>query len=350
MSATMAEVAERAGVSKSTVSLVLNNRPSVSPELRQAVLLAATELGYRLPERRPQKRSLENRSIVIVHYEYQSQPSQSDSIFLDYIAGIQSFLRDKNVNLTFITDYRKERLQLGFHLLDQGYLSPDGAIMMGWGARRDGQILHHFLHQGLPVVILSRNWPDLAISTVGQDHRHQACLALDYLVALGHRQIAFLAGKGDRRHEWFTWRLECYRETMRRLHGHVDEDLITIDKDGREAVQSLIARRPDVTALFCTQDEHAIEAISGLQALGLRVPADLSVIGLDGTAQTGQNTPAPTTVAFPHFQVGYLAAELLLKQIEDEHLYYSNIVVRSELVERGSCAAPRAERVVLLTN
>jgi LacI family transcriptional regulator len=343
MPTTMADVAERAGVSKSTVSLVLNNRPSVSPELRHAVLKAADELGYRPPSRRAQKRSSENRSIIVVHYEIGSAAPQTPSIFLDYVAGIQAFAHDKKVNLTFITDYREERQQLGFHLLSDEHLPTDGAILMGWGARRDGQLLQRFLDRGLPIVVLSRNWPDLPISTVGQDHHQQACIALDYLVGLGHVKIAFLASRGDRRHEWFDWRLECYRKTMLRVNDQVDKELIAIGKDGYEAAQSLMARRPDVTAIFAIEDANALEAVRGLQEMGLHVPADVSVIGLDDTAQPPEGCPALTTVAFPHFEVGYLAAELLLKQIEDKELYYSNVVVRSKLVERDSCAPPRGE-------
>ena len=341
MPTTMAEVAERAGVSKSTVSLVLNDKPSVSPQLRQAVLAAASELGYELPTRRTQERSA-NRSIIVVHYEIGSAALQTPSIFLDYMAGIQACTREKGVNLTFITDYREERKQLGFHLLSDEHLPADGAIIMGWGARRDGQLLHRFLDRGLPVVVLSRNWPDLPISTVGQDHHQQACIALDYLVGLGHYKIAFLASREDRRHEWFDWRLECYRQTMIRVNKEIDEELVAIGKSGYEAAQALMARRPDVTALFAVEDANALAAVRGLQDAGFSVPADVSVIGLDDTANPSEGRPALTTVAFPHRRVGYLGAELLLKQIQDESLYYSNILVRSTLVEGNTCAAPRA--------
>jgi len=340
MPATMTEVAERAGVSKSTVSLVLNDKPNVSPQLRQAVLAAASELHYELPPRRTQERSA-NRSILVVHYEIGSAALQTPAIFLDYMAGIQACAREKGVNLTFVTDYREERRQLGFHLLSDEHLPADGAILMGWGARRDGQLLHRFLDRGLPVVVLSRNWPDLPISTVGQDHHQQACIALDHLVGLGHNKIAFLASKEDRHHEWFDWRLECYRQTMIRVNQEIDEELIAIDKTGYKAAQALMARRPDVTAIFAVEDANALAAVRGLQDTGLSVPADVSVIGLDDTSKPSEGCPALTTVAFPHRQVGYLGAELLLKQIQNESLYYSNILVRSTLLERDTCAAPR---------
>ena len=128
---------------------------------------------------------------------------------------------------------------------------------------------------------------------------------------------------------------------MLRVNDKVDEELIAIDKNGYEAAQALMARRPDVTAIFAIEDANALAAVRGLQEMGLRVPEDVSVIGLDDTAKPAEGCAALTTVAFPHFEVGYLAAELLLKQIENKELYYSYVVVRSKLVERDSCAPPR---------
>jgi DNA-binding LacI/PurR family transcriptional regulator len=338
---TMAEVAERAGVSKSTVSLVLNDKPRVSPELRQAVLSAASELGYRLPSRRSQRRSA-NKSVIVVHYERFRSDPLATSILADYVSGIQEFVRDRGINLTFITDHRQEDEQLEYHLLSSGHLIADGAILMGWSARRAGALLRLFLDKGVPVVVLSRNWPDLPISTVGQDHRQQACIAVDHLIALGHRQIAFLAAEADRRHEWFQWRLDCYEEKMRQLHGQVDEELIAVGEDCATTAQRLLSRRGDVSAIFAITDPNAVAAIRGLQQIGLGVPEDVSVIGLDGVLGPANGSPALTTVAWPHLEAGRLAAELLLKQIENPCLYYSNIVLHSELVEGASCVPARS--------
>lgn len=346
MSPTISDVAERAGVSKSTVSLVLNNKPSVSAELREVVLAAANELGYQLPRRRLSRTVSHKKSIVVVHYEWREAEPHTDSIFVDYIAGIQSFVQDKNVNLTFVTDYDEGHQQLGYHLLSNGHIAADGAIIMGRGARRDGRLLQQFLERDIPMVVLSRNWPDLAISTVSQDHRQQACIALEHLIALGHRKIAFLASEADRQHDWFQWRVDCYRQAVLMVNSQVDEELIVVGRDGFEAAQTLIKQRPDVTAIFAVQDTNGAAAVRGLLAMGVRVPEDVSVIGLDDIAETSDLRPALTTVSFPHTEVGYLAAELLLRQIENNRLYCSTITVRCNLVERESCAAPRKHKVL----
>lgn len=337
----MADVADRAGVSKSTVSLVLNGKPTVSRELREAVLKATAELGYRLPPRRSERRSTPTRSIVAVHYErYRADPFVASTILLNYVAGIQSFAQDHDVHLTFVTDHADDQDPIGYALLERGRLSVDGAILMGWSARRDGELLHMLIDRGIPVVVLSRDWPDLPISTVGQDHRQQTCIALDHLIGLGHRQIAFLATEGDAQHEWYEWRRQCYEVKMQALHGHADPELIVVDGDAGQAARALLRRRRDVTALFCITDPNAVSAIHALQEMGLGVPEDVSVIGLDAMRVEAEGCPPLTTVAWPHFEAGYLAAEALVKQIDNRHIHFCRVVVRSELVEGATCGPP----------
>jgi LacI family transcriptional regulator len=211
---------------------------------------------------------------------------------------------------------------------------------MGWSARRDGELLHALLARGLPVVALSRDWPDLPVSTVGQDHHQQAYIALDHLIGLGHRQIAFLATEDDCRHEWFAWRRECYEARMRERCGAVDPELVVVGEDCGLAARALLERRPDVTALFCVTDPNAVAAIHALQEAGLRVPQDVSVIGLDGVQLEPEGYPTLTTVAWPHFQAGRLAAEVLLRQIESHDLSFVKVALRSELVEGATCGPP----------
>jgi DNA-binding LacI/PurR family transcriptional regulator len=215
---------------------------------------------------------------------------------------------------------------------------------MGWSARRDGALLRMLIERNLPVVVLSRDWPDLPISTVGQDHHQQAHMALDHLVALGHDQIAFLAAEADRQHEWFGWRLACYEHKMRELHGRVEPDLVVVEEDCGRGARALLARRRDVTALFCITDSNAVNAIRGLQAAGINVPDDVSVIGLDGADIEIDGCPDLTTVAWPHFRAGYLAAETLIKQIESQDIQYAKIAVRCELVEGATCGPRRGKR------
>jgi DNA-binding LacI/PurR family transcriptional regulator len=344
MRPTMSDVAERAGTSVSTVSLVLNNKLGVSPEVRQAVVEAAEELGYRLPRRRSAPRHPVSRTIAVVHFadpEASYGGGEAD-LFTNYLEGIRDYFQGGAVNWAFIANYAaRDDKPLGFHLLNDKTLSGDGLILIGLGSRQGNWLLHRIIQGDIPAVVLSRHWPDLPISTVSQDHFQQACIALDYLVGLGHRKIACLAGERDRHFDWFDWRLDCYRQAMIEVNGQVCEELIAVCSDGTEAAKTLMARRPDVTAIWAIHDYRAVEAMRGLCELGLEVPRDVSVIGLDGSCSSPEGWPALTTVAFPHKKLGNLAAELLLRQIEDDEFRYAHIVVDSFLIERASCAEPR---------
>ena len=341
MPPTMEDVARRAGVSKATVSLVLNKKSGISPETEHAVLRAVEELGYRLPERRP-LRSPASRTLTILYHVENELRTEPYGVVPGFLRGARTFAREANVHLTILAGYRREDLeQIGTHFLDSEGLLPEGLILMGPGLCRDSASVVQALKRNIPAVVLCRNWPDVPVSTVGHDHYEQARIALDHLIQLGHRTIAFLARKGDERYDWYQRRLECYRKVTAEPNEEVDEDLIVLAKDRAGALKTLMMRRPDVTAIFANHDAKAIEAMQGLRQVGLRVPEDVSVIGQDDARQAPEGFPGLTTVHFSHFEVGYLAAELLLRQIENDEVVQGNIWVRSYLVERDSCCRAR---------
>jgi LacI family transcriptional regulator len=341
MPPTMQDVAQRAGVSKATVSLVLNRKPGISQETQQAVLQAVEELAYRLPERRPLRSSVQ-RTLAIIYHLGDMERSEPYNIIPGFLKGARTFAQEANVHLIVLAGYRKESLkQIGSQFLDSEGLQPEGLLLMGPALCRDSEPVVRALEQGIPIVVLCRYWPDMPVSTVGHDHREQAYIALDHLIGLGHRIIAFVAGDTDAQYDWCQRRLNRYREVMADLNGEVDEGLIVIAENLVEATQALMVRRPDVTAIFADHDTKAIEVMRGLQKVGLRVPQDVSVIGQDDAKQSPEGFPGLTTVRFPHAEVGYLAAELLLKQIESKEVVRGNIWVRSHLVQRESCCKVR---------
>ncbi len=336
----MDDIAKRADVSKSTVSLVLNQKPGVSTNLADVVRQAAEELGYRHPRQRG-RRAASSRCVAVVHAQSASKTDSSiepTDLYLDYLTGIRTFAQTNDLNLSLIANYSEDdRQKLAFRLLHNDIRNFDGLIVMGGDAYQNSQLIRQIIEEKIPAVALSRYWPDLAISTVGPDYRQQVHLALDHLIALGHKQIAFVNSEDDQRFGWHLWRLNHYRETMRELHGHVDEELIAVGASGAEAVVSLLQRRPDVTAIFAINDERAVEALAGLQQLGLSAPQDISVIGQDNVVELMGDEPILTTVGFPHVDVGYLAGELLIQQMQSSVLSYSNLWVQCQLVERTSC-------------
>lgn len=342
---TMADVAEKAGVSTSTVSLVLNDKPGISPEVRIAVMQAVDDLGYRVRDRRlsPKQPALETKRVAVVHF---ASPEigynfEASGLFVDFVASIQDYFQDENVNWALIPDYREtDQNNLGYRLLQSGNFLPDGLILIGI-PNQNSPLLQKAIADQIPVVVASRNWPELPVSTVSQDHRQQARLALEHLIGLGHKKIAFLARDVDRNYDWFQIRLDCYRESLTAIGEPVADDLITIGANGAEAAKALLARRPDVTAIFAIHDENAVSAMQGLREIALEIPQHISLIGLDDSARPPEGYPALTTVSFSHNKAGQLVARLILEQLENDGVFYSKVFLRCHLIERESCAAPR---------
>jgi LacI family transcriptional regulator len=175
---------------------------------------------------------------------------------------------------------------------------------------------------------------------VSQNHFQQAQIALNHLVDLGHRKIAFLANEADQEYEWFDIRLECYQAKMREINGKEDEGFVVVGRDCADAARQLLAQSPEVTAIFAIYDGRAVETIKGLVEMGIKIPEDVSIIGLDNAEDVPAGYPGLTTVGVPHVETGYLAAELLMKQIENDSLSHANLTVCSTLIERDSCSKP----------
>lgn len=341
MRPTMADVAEYAGVSITTVSLVLNDKPGVSSQVRDLVIHAAEHLGYQLPKRRLAQNSAETKTITILHFAHPGTAPRSNvsGISSLYMNGIQDYCQSQNVNWALIANYSEgDQRHVGYHLIEGERLEFDGLILLE-APSDQSPLLHRLIEAEMPVVVLSREWTHLPINLVTQNHRQQTNLALNHLIELGHRKIAFLGRESEQAYDWFHVRLACYTELMTSL-GAFDPSLIAIGPGATQATRELMARRPDVTAIFAINDRNACSAMRALRELGIDVPGQISVIGLDDSTAPPPDFPPLTTVAFPHYKVGYLAAEALLRQINDPELMYSHIFVQSRLIRRASCAQP----------
>ncbi|MEM7533028.1 MAG: LacI family DNA-binding transcriptional regulator [Chloroflexota bacterium] len=348
----MDDVARRAGVSKSTVSIVLNKRPGASEEMRQRVLDAAKELGYELPGQRSTggggatnagttvtTNSITDAPVIALVHCVDEEPDIDEGLtylYLAYRNGIQRFTQGRDISIMLVTNYRDGNVDsLSYQLLAQQERAFDGFILMGPGLRRKSQLIQRVLDEQTPTVILGRSWPDMSISSVSQDHSEQAHLALAHLRDLGHQHIGFVAREIDRTYDWFHWRLKAYKEVM----GIDNDTYQAIDDDLDTAIANLLQQHPEVTALFCLNDHVAYWTMQAAINAGYTVPTNLSVIGIDGVFKPQAGLPQLTTVAFPHEEVGHLAAEILIKQMENRNLRYARLAVRSQLIAGASCAS-----------
>ncbi|MDC0767264.1 LacI family DNA-binding transcriptional regulator [Streptomyces sp. HD] len=304
---TIRDVADRAGVSKSLVSLVLRGSEQVRPEKREAVLRAVRELGYRpnaaarsLSERR-------TRTVGVLLNDLRNP------WFVDMLDGLNSLLHAGGLHM-LLADARLNR-RIGQDpaspLLD---LRVDGLVVVG---TLPEPAALGTVAERVPVVVAGAREPELpGVDMVAGDDEQGARLVTEHLIGLGHRRIAHIAGYGA----VAELRRRSFEATMR-AHGLADEAVVEasdLTEEGgfRTAVRLLgrPERRP--TALFAVNDITAIGALSAAEELGLRVPADLSLVGYDNTSIARLRHVWLTTVDNASHEVGRRAARCLLDRFE----------------------------------
>jgi DNA-binding LacI/PurR family transcriptional regulator len=311
-SPTLDEVALLAGVSRATVSRVINGSPRVSPEARQAVEAAVEQLRY-VPNR--MARSLVTRrtdTIAIVLSEPNTR-AFSDPFFAVIVRGVSATLADTDQNLVLLTARgTREQEKIGRYVR-QGHV--DGVILM---SLHSDDLLPDLLTEArIPVVFSGRPLDDRRVAYVDADNAGGAEEATRYLVEQGRRRIGTITGPGDMiagidRYAGYRAALEKAGLPLR--PGLVVEGDFT-DAGGARAMGELLDRVPDVDAVFCASDLMAVGALRVLREAGRRVPDDVAVIGFDDISVAESADPPLTTVAQPLEEMSRLMTELLLEQI-----------------------------------
>ncbi|HEU5156690.1 MAG TPA: LacI family DNA-binding transcriptional regulator [Streptosporangiaceae bacterium] len=316
-------MAERAGVSKSLVSLVMRGSPHVSERRRQAVLKAARELGYR--PNAVARSLVEGRTRLIGALV----ADLHNPFFAEFLDGLQESLHGANL-----------RMIVGSGRWDP--LFEAEAVEAFLEMRVDGLVLLSVVPDSLneaaasvPVVIVGER--DVSgVDIVVDDDELGARLAVDHLVELGHQRIAHIEGSPS---TTARYRRAGYEQAMSQygLSGHiVVEPGDFTEEGGYRATRALLTRRPRPTAIFAPNDLVAIGALSAADELGLRVPDDLSVVGYDNTHLAAIRHISLTTVDQPRRDMGRVAAELLCARIDDELREPRQTLVVPHLVTRAT--------------
>ncbi|HOQ99280.1 MAG TPA: LacI family DNA-binding transcriptional regulator [Anaerolineae bacterium] len=328
---TVAEIARLAGVSKSTVSLVMNNRPHVSEAMRRRVLQALDELrrtsGLAEVVHQPAK-------ILLIH----PATLYSSSVFRELLQGAQAGVEEAGARLTLAVCQTPLTPDHTTHvLLHDRRLRPDGVIVMD--ARLDDPILDEVRRESLPCALLARQQGPPDMCAVGWDNQSGMCEATRYLIDLGHRHIAFLGGDLD--YDYTELRIAGYRAALK--EAGIDQESIFLGT-GEQAASAFLASGADAAAVVCVNDEHALKALPILRQAGLRVRDDISVVGFDDSDEAASCDPPLTSVAVPRVQVGYWTARAVLECVRNRDIAAMHIVLRPRLRVRASCLAPAGQR------
>jgi DNA-binding LacI/PurR family transcriptional regulator len=342
---TIRDVAERAGVSESTVSRVLTGAGTqipISEDTRGRVQQAASDLCYR-PH--PGARSLGGKRTHLIGLIVREI---SDPWFAQIIEAISRVACERGYDLVLGNAAREpqEALALRQMMLDLRYC--DGLILCGdlRESAEDRTFLNQ-MRQDHNLISVSRGSRDLVLDTpcVGVDNRSGTFLALEYLTTLGHRRIGCIraARSGD-----LGERVDAYGEFMQTRFGAINPAYIAVAansfEDGYQAARQLLSLPVPPTAIFAADDRLAIGAMAYALDAGLKVPGDVSVIGFDDMDFGTYVRPALTTVRQPLASIAEQAVEMLLTMIQGEANsdVMPQLFLEPVLMRRASCGAPSA--------
>ncbi len=326
---TIRDVAARAGVSKSLVSLVLRDAPHVSDEKRRAVREAIAELGYR-PNAVARSLVRKRTGVIGVVISDHHNP-----FFADVIDGIEERAARAGYTALHSSGGRSAAKEAAAveKLLD---LRADGIILAG-SHLATGLIAA--ASRTVPVVLLTRTSRTDSLDTVVTDDEAGARLAVDHLVGLGHRRIGHVeAGRAP----GGPARRRGYERAMRahglERHVRVARGAFT-EEGGAAGTAELLKGRHSPTAIFACNDLAALGALSELEARGRDVPGDVSLVGFDNSSLASLGLAGLTTIDQPRSDIGAQGVELLLERI-DGRQGPRRVVVAPSLVVRSTTAPP----------
>lgn len=333
----MRDVAAAAGVSLSTVSLVVNGKPGVAPNRRERVIQVIKELGYTADSR---VISPVETKVFGLLMESLSEASRSEGFYTRIVSGIEE------------TAY-----ELGYQVLLHVYrpdIDPIHSLRELMGRDIDGliiandgdvtpQVIRKISEAGVQMVLIE-NFQSFPIHSVTADNYTAGRVMTEYLIKLGHTRIGALGGPAK------------YSSLRDRMCGHIItmiEHGLPVDpalqpppvsgnpRKGYVQMQQLLALPEPPTAVFAVSDRAAIGAMEAIKDAGLRIPDDISVVGIDDVRDSAYSTPPLTTFSVPKYDLGRVAIFILHDLISGKLIPPARTVLLGKLVERQSAGAPR---------
>jgi DNA-binding LacI/PurR family transcriptional regulator len=333
--ATLDEVARVAGVSRATVSRVVNGSPKVSADVRRTVEKAIDRLGY-VPNRAA--RSLVTRrsdSIALVITEPTNRLF-SEPFFPALVRGVSAALAARDLQLVLLMpddDVDEER---SMRYLTAGHV--DGAILVS--LHGNDPLPGRLAARHIPLVVVGRPPRGVDVDHVDADNRDGGRRATAHLIEGGRRRIATITGPRDM--VAGIDRLAGYRDALVDAGLEVDDGLIATgdftQAGGEAAMTRLLRDRPELDAVFCASDLMAAAALGVLQAAGRRVPEDVAIVGYDDSPIATTTRPQLSSVRQPIEEMGRELVHLLVGGLEHNNRVPRHIVLATELIARASSA------------
>jgi LacI family transcriptional regulator len=333
----MAQIAQKTGVSITTVSKVLNNLPGVGDETRARIQQVIKDNDYVQNHAARHLRKGQSGLIDLVLMRLEG------GYDLGILQGVQDALEESGHRLViFATNENEtvERLWLR-RLLDQ---STDGVLLLL--PYETVGITDALLEHNVPFIAIGdRNEPTTAFPTIGSTIWHGGYTATEHLISLGHTRIGIITGPLHLMTS--RARLAGYREALEQAGIPVDPALICEGNymlgDGIKQTSRLLDMPEPPTAIFTGNDAQATGVYQALYQRNIRIPDAMSVIGFDDVMYAAQMSPPLTTIRQPLVEMGKMAANMLLQLVEGQTSIPSHVELSTSLVIRSSCAEPRRD-------
>lgn len=326
---TIKDIARECGVSLSTVSLVLNNNPRISQATREKVLASIERHQYQ-PNAFASSlasRSSHVLSVVVPHLNHVF----SDVYFGEIVSGIYEHATDLGYKVLLdIANHRFVSTREFIKLMKSR--RADGVLFIG-SSMYDDYILE-LEHSGYPFVLINHCFPGRDINYIMADYVQSAVIAADHLISLGHRNIGILAGTTT--HTAVAFREQFIKSCA--ANGIPADQLTWADgwfteQGGYEGAEWILEKNPKVTAIMAGNDKMAIGALRYFNKKGIKVPEQISLVGMDDIPASQFTTPGLTTVRHDLYRLGAMAVDGALSIFRKQNSTYQetlgvNLVVR----------------------
>lgn len=327
---TIRDVAKEAGVSIATVSRILNDKPDVSHETRTRVENAIGKLGY---ARSTQWQQLTTGKSRVISLHFPNTQTSTNQVYLNFITGVTTACEERGYRLHLITSDLDES-----HLLDLYRANAsDGTILMK--VQLQDWRVELLRKQRLPFVMIGHTENSEGASFIDYDFEAGVRVAIHHLVALGHQNIGYVSTVSSQheQHGPTARALQGYKTTCRQLglpllYYETDQSLQSV----RLTTSHMVNKHPEITA-FVTIKEMVEAAIYGaIHELGLRIPHDISVVGLANPQGSELVNPALTALDFPAWLMAFEAGQMLIDQLEGVNTAIQQILKEPTLTIRAS--------------
>lgn len=330
---TLADVAQAAGVSPAAASLAIRGESGVSRATRDRVVEHARRLGYRGISRTTTRRARQVTVGLIIKAPHGDAPGVN-RFYAPVMAGIEEICRIRGVDLLFAAmpvDAQYYPLEVPRLVTER---SCDGLIVIGAHLSHGTTAL---LEDGPPAILVDAYAEDPAFDSVVSDNVGGARVAVEHLIARGHREIAIVGSRPDS-FPSIVQRRRGYEQALSDagLLPHFVNVAHVPPETAASVALEYIADHPEVTSAFCCNDDVAVALIQAAQAAGIDVPGALSVVGYDDIDLARFVTPQLTTMAVDKLGMGRLAVTLLLHRLEFGQAAMTQAFIRPRLVDRAS--------------